>query len=162
MAQPRGLARAVIPSGGSGLWRSQPRLDLLQHHKERRHHGDGEQRRADHPGERCKADRLLRVGAGAARQYRRQKKFALGRPNGRYRLNELSSTSTSQIKHGAKSLDCDPGILACARNRTELVDSLSCTSKQRRPVFRVVRITSRMKLSRHFRMPRSTKLFEGQ
>jgi hypothetical protein len=32
---------------------------------ERRHHGDGEQRRADHPGERCKADRLLRVGAAA-------------------------------------------------------------------------------------------------
>jgi ribosomal protein S13 len=32
-----------------------------------------------------------------------KKKIALGRPNGRYRLNELSSTSTSQIKHGAKS-----------------------------------------------------------
>jgi hypothetical protein len=33
----------------------------------------------------------------------RQKEIARGRPNGRYRLNELSSTSTSQIKHGAKS-----------------------------------------------------------
>jgi len=29
VAQPCGLARAVILSGGSGLWRSQPRLDVL-------------------------------------------------------------------------------------------------------------------------------------
>jgi hypothetical protein len=88
----------------------------------------------------------------------RQKEFALDRPNGRYRLDELSSTSTSQIKHGAKSLDSDPGILACSRNRAELVDSLSCASKRRGLASWSRASGVGPKLSRHFRMSRPAGL----
>jgi hypothetical protein len=88
----------------------------------------------------------------------RQKEFALDRPNGRYRLNELSSTSTSQIKHGVKSLDSDPGILAGSRNRAELVDSLSCASKRRGLASGSRASGVGPKLSRHFRMSRPAGL----